>query len=110
MVRKVPAWKRSPLKKRTARARSWQSMRVLRRFTLPDLVATAEIGAANAKAYTIALRRAGYVRCVLARRAGKGGHAVYMLARNTGPRAPMVRNNGTVWDANSDAVYPLEVA
>lgn len=83
-------------------------MRVLRRFTLPDLISTAEIGAANAKAYLIALRRTGYVRRIQAQRPGKGGHAIYALARNTGPRAPMARANATVWDANTDDIYLLD--
>jgi|GEM_PF-7089170 len=91
----------TPMTERQARERVWRAMRMLRRFTIPDLAATAEAGANNVQHYLIALERADYVRVAAPRRSGvKGGHAVYVLARDTGPHAPRVRGDNTVADFN----------
>jgi len=83
------------------RTRAWTSMRILRRFCLPDIIATAEISPGNCAKYVRALRKAGYLRTVRARRSGKaGGGAVYQLVRNTGPHAPLVKD-GFVYDQNT---------
>lgn len=94
--------------RRTARYRAWQSMRMLRRFTVPDLVATAEVRNDNAGNYVRALLDAGFLRVVKPKREGvKGGHPIYLLVRNTGPKPPLVRGHGrTVWDANTDEEVP----
>ena len=96
-----PTGARTQNGKVTSRQKAWQSMRILRRFTLPDLVATAEIGRENIKTYLARLERAGIIRKVLPRRSGvKGGHAVYALIRNSGPHAPRA-NSAAVYDPNS---------
>jgi site-specific DNA-methyltransferase (adenine-specific) len=82
-------------------------MRILRQFNLPDLVATAEIGKANARKYVIGLRRAGYL--VLAREkddSRAGGHAVYRLVRDSGAKAPRLQSDGDTYDPNIHQVYP----
>lgn len=85
-----------------ARYRAWQSMRILRRFTLPDLVATAEINNNNAQKYVDALSKGGYLRLVKPRASGvKGGHAVWQLVKNTGPNPPRIWSNGRIWDPNT---------
>lgn len=87
-----------------ARARCWQAMRILRRFTSADICATAEAGVRNANIYLHALERVGYLRVVQPQREGvTGGHVVYLLVRNTGPAAPRVRVDGAVWDPNPPA-------
>lgn len=89
-----------------ARDRAWQSMRILRQFSLPDLVATAEIGQANARKYVIGLRRSGYL--VLAREKDEGragGHEVYRLVRDTGPRAPRLQSDGCTYDPNQHQIH-----
>lgn len=84
-----------------ARDRAWQSMRILRRFSLPDLNSTAEIGANNAKKYVTGLTRSGYLRCVREKQNGhKDGHAIWLLIRDTGPHAPRLRSNGNTYDPN----------
>jgi hypothetical protein len=89
------------------RDRAWQTMRILRRFRLPDVVATAEIGAANARKYITALESAGYLRTVVEKQNGrKGGHAVYMLVRDTGPLAPRMQSDGCTYDPNEHRTYP----
>ena len=79
----------------------WQSMRMLRIFTIPDLVATAEAGQDNAKKYVVGLERAGYLRRVREKANGrKGGHAAWMLIRDTGPSAPRLQTDGKTFDVN----------
>lgn len=91
--------------RRTARDRIWQSMRILRRFSLPDLVATAEAGDTNCLKYTRGLSAAGIVRLVQPKDSGKkGGHVQWALARDLGPKAPRLRADGTTFDPNTGAV------
>lgn len=77
----------------TGRQRMWQSMRILRRFSLPDLARTAEVKVDNARKYVLALERHGflcpssgsdYVRGV------RGTYKYWSLRRNPGPDHPLV--------------------
>lgn len=86
------------------RYRLWQTMRVLRRFTMSQLAASAEVKIAAARTYVLELTRAGYLRVerpAQARR-GRDGEAVRVLARDSGPRPPRVRRDGSVFDPNLD--------
>lgn len=77
------------------RQRAWNSMRVLRVFTTAQIAATAEISAVNLRKFLPALVRSGYIRVEKPKQNGKAqGHAIWRLARNTGPRAPIVRSDG----------------
>lgn len=90
---------------REARARIWQSMRVLRTFDEPSLIATAEATQANTRKYVQLLVRAGVLHIARPRRSGhKGGHTIYRLARDLGPYAPRCQSNGRVWDPNAHQV------
>lgn len=91
-----------------ARQRVWNSIRVLKRFTAAQLEATATIRRANLQKYLLALDRAGYLTLVRPKQNGKSlGHAIWRLARDTGPRAPIVRTDSSgVYDPNHDALYP----
>jgi hypothetical protein len=93
-----------PMTAAEARQRAWQSMRVLRRFTLPDLQATAEIGRDNVGRYVRGLLRAQYLRIAKPKVNGHvGGHAIYQLVRNTGPHAPRLQHGGAaLYDPNND--------
>jgi hypothetical protein len=89
-----------------ARDRAWQSIRILRQFTLSDLVATAEIGRDNARKFVTGLCRAGYVRLAQPKRNGhRGGHAVFRLARDTGPHAPRLQSDGRTYDTNQHVAH-----
>lgn len=82
----------------------WQAMRVMRRFTVAEIMATAEVGASAATKYVRFLTAGGYLRCVQARRSGyTGGHAQYQLLRDTGPCAPRIGKYG-VRDPNTQPV------
>ncbi len=89
-----------------ARDRAWQSMRILRRFILPDLISTAEISHANITKYVGGLRRSGYIVVDKPQSSGKkGGYQIYRLVRNTGPKAPRLQSNGNTYDPNEEKVY-----
>jgi hypothetical protein len=95
-------------RKPRARDRAWQSMRILRMFTLPDLIATAEIGESNVMAYVARLERSGYLRCIQPRQSGrKGGHASWRLIRNSGPYAPRLTRAGAVFDPNTTLTHEM---
>lgn len=89
-----------------ARDRVWQSMRVMRTFTRPDLMATAEASEDNVSKYVRGLVRAGIVTIVKPRDSGrKGGHEIYRLIKDLGPTAPRLRSNGTTYDVNRREIH-----
>ncbi len=94
-----------------ARERAWQSMRILMRFTVAELVATAEIEESNARKYVRRLHRTGYLRLLAGNANGHpGSHSVWLLVRNSGPRAPIPRTKDThVWDLNTKQLFPEEI-
>lgn len=99
--------KRTPLRPDQGRSRMWQAMRVLRSFTVADLMATAEVGDSAAAKYVRYLARAGYLRCVVAKANGRtGGHAQYRLVKDTGPFAPRVGKQA-VRDPNLAPTAPV---
>ena len=107
MARRFGSVTTAPMKS-GARFRMWRAMRMLRQFTIADLVATAEASHANATRFVWALTRAGYLRIVTPKRSGrKGGAAVYLLARDTGPYAPRHRRDGTIFDSSGSDVATL---
>ena len=103
----VQGMHRSAESRRTARDRIWQSMRILRRFALSDLAATAEAGTANCLKYASGLCACGVLSVVTPRATGKkGGHITFALVRDLGPKAPRLRADGTTYDPNAQAVLP----
>jgi len=88
------------------RDRVWQSMRIMRTFTMPDLAATADASYDNVKKYVRGLEIAGIVRMVRRPTGRMGGHAVYHLVRDIGPHAPRLRIDGTTYDPNACQAMP----
>lgn len=81
-------------------------MRVMRRFSMPDLISTAEITKSNIKKYVGGLRRAAYIVIDRPRISGKkGGFEIYRLIRDTGPKAPRLQSDGNTYDPNEHKVY-----
>lgn len=102
--------KRATLK---ARAQAWQSMRIMRTFTIPDILATADIGEHNLRRFILRLERAGYLARVKSNNNGQAGsRTIYRLARNSGPKVPVLWNDGGVYDPNLDRIFgqPEEAA
>jgi hypothetical protein len=90
-----------------SRDRLWLTIRILRKFTLPQMCATAEVPYDNARRYIVQLERTGFLRLVQDHISGKAGSfKVYALVRDSGPLAPLMRNDGTVYDRNSLTVFP----
>jgi len=105
MARREGSLDRARQRKPRARDRAWQSMRILRCFTIADLIATAEIGRANVQIYMLWLERSGYLRRTAERRSGqRGGFVVYRLVRDTGPYAPRA-DRGRVHDINTEVTH-----
>ncbi|MBU0665378.1 MAG: hypothetical protein KJ990_12660 [Proteobacteria bacterium] len=75
----------------TARKRLWQSMRILRQFTLPDLMRTATAKLDNTRKMVVQLTIHGYLREVPGYVSGrKGALKSWSIAINPGPDYPMV--------------------
>jgi len=94
-----------PARRPCDRARIWTSMRVMRRFTLPELIVTAQAGESNARCYVGELHAAGFIAIAVPHRRGTiGGHQVWRLVRNTGPHAPRRIGRGkrpAIFDPNT---------
>jgi hypothetical protein len=97
------------------RPRLWRAMRMLTKFTAWDLISIAGTEAEQAEPdklkgsvlrYLSALRRAGYIVVTRDREPGaaptSNGFKRYLLLpnRNTGPLAPQIRSDGSVYDPN----------
>lgn len=86
-------------------------MRVLRRFTAPDLCVTSGIKTVNVQRYLRYLAAAGYLRLVRENVNGlAGSYRLYQLIRDTGPHAPIPWSERTVYDPNVKRVFGEEVA
>jgi hypothetical protein len=97
------------------RPRLWRAIRILKKFTVGDLISIAASEAehcepaklnASALRYLSCLRRAGYIVVLREREPGSAptsnGFKRYLLLpdRNTGPLAPQIGKGGTVYDPN----------
>lgn len=93
----------SPVTQGQGRDNMWRAMRILKRFSVRDLVAAAstdehEVKETEAQTYCGYLAKAGYLR--------RSGSA-YFLIRYTGPRAPQVQRVRRVFDPNlKEVVWP----
>lgn len=93
---------------RDVRQRAWNAMLIHKTFTSFQIQASSDIGKSNLSKYLKALARAGYIKVQRPRQSGRTmGHTVWRLARNTGPKCPIVRADGSgVYDCNQDRLYP----
>lgn len=87
------------------RSRAWQAMRSLRVFDLGQIMSVAEIERWNAAKFVRALARTGYLRQVAASNPRRGTFATFRLVRDSGPRAPVIRQIGEVFDPNTGQVH-----
>lgn len=96
-----------------ASQRMWQTMRIVKQFTLAELVAVAQVDYLAARSYVRLLLRARYLRSTIEAVPRRGRQAQYRLvpALDTGPRAPMIQRIRQVWDPNLQRVmWPQEGA
>ena len=102
---------------RGLRVRAWWLMRQLGRWTMPDLLTTLADGSlksprTNLLRYIAGLEAVGIVRrskrTVPGDRPSSHGHVLWMLARDVGPRAPVLRDERReIYDPNSNTTLPL---
>ena len=88
--------------------RVWQSMRILRRFTVVDLMTTAELGDSAISRYVRALAKAGFLRLAQPLQNGHiGSRNVWQLVRGLdSPLAPIARTNrSAVFDPNTGVAW-----
>lgn len=92
-----------------ARQQAWQTMRVMRRFSVADLCTTAAIGESNAQKFVTSLARTGYIVVSRDRVNGRpGSRPIYQLVRDTGPRCPIRWTDGRVHDMNTGTTYEVQ--
>lgn len=72
----------------SGRQRLWAAMRVLKEFDLPTLCMAAEVGEKGAREFLGGLLRFDYLTT---RKVAPDAPTVYKLARNTGPKHPIIR-------------------
>ncbi|MFL9603184.1 hypothetical protein [Aeromonas dhakensis] len=107
-------YKKRRNRKKTVQQKIWNTMKISRRFTLADLMITANTNRNTAWHYTNELVRAGYVRLVvhvnpkMSVQDKYGLANIYQLIRDTGRFAPIRRDNGC-WDQNQQRLYPFLV-
>ena len=87
----------------------WLAMRQMIRFDIPTLVMTTEANRRSAADFVYALAGAGYLR---KQRIGNGAGVVggcrfmWQLVRDTGPKTPITKRDGSVVDQNEQKTYP----
>ncbi len=100
----------------TVRNKTWRAMRIKGKFSLDDLARAVLDGTEagqdptdNIRKYAVALQKAGYLIEMKKRITGSSIHSNgskrWMLARDTGPKAPIARQTGDVWDQNEEKLY-----
>lgn len=100
---------RAAEKRATPEGAMWTSIRVMRQFTLADIVTSLAatenaVDEAAAQKYCTSLLAAGYVKVTLKARPAQKRPAQYQLVRDTGPLPPHVKRMQVVIDANTDRV------
>jgi hypothetical protein len=103
-----------PVTQGAARQAMWQTMRILRRFSVRELVAAGtservQLKLIDARDYVSHLQRAGYLK----NEGGRGVEGRYTLVptRYSGPRAPQVQRIKQVFDPNlNKVVWPVKKA
>ena len=95
----------------------WRTIKVLGTFSAAELALTASTDVApvteeTAKTYLRYLERAGFVRCVVKGKPGRGGNKDrwnFVKSRDPGPLPPQIQRIKQVFDPNSNSVvWPKE--
>jgi len=91
------------LSRPSVRQRCWNSVRVLKKFSIADVATGADCSFSQASMYLMRLRRAGFVRCVQSPRADVAGvSALLFLQYDSGPKAPIPDDKkGQMLDQNT---------
>ena len=92
-----------------AREQIWRCMQILRNFSVTEVQMSATtpsvpVNDVEVRRYINHLCRAGYLICTRPSRPGVLARYQLVRARSTGPRPPMVKANGQVYDPNINRV------
>lgn len=81
-----------PAKTTSLRQKMWQSMRIMKRFTIPDVMRTVSGSTyTNACKFIMRLERSGIVRKIGTYVSGRSGeYQKYALLKDTGPVMPVL--------------------
>lgn len=98
-----------------SKARMWKTIRILKKFSLAELEATAEVSRTVAWKYVNFLSRTGFLRLLNPDAKRSASKRIYHLVRNSGPISPTICRLGKreqVLDFNTKTYYDvhLEVA
>ncbi|MGO1072592.1 hypothetical protein [Lysobacter sp. CA199] len=92
----------------------WRAMRMLRRFTVDELVAVVETSTfRTVGSYASVLARTGFLRVWKGPSTGRRGQPPkhYQMVRDSGPIAPsFVKYGTTLYDHNTDTEYPIDAS
>lgn len=100
-------------KGKTAQQLIWNSLRINRVATINMIVAVTQVSGLTVQRYLHSLERSAYVSCRRPERKNKSNHervgdeGVWMLKRETGPKAPILRRGEGFWDQNEQKFYPF---
>nr|DAR83685.1 MAG TPA: FaeA-like protein [Caudoviricetes sp.] len=86
----------------TIQSKVWRAIRVTKKFSLKDLVATVSDekttpSASAIERYLISLKAAGYL-------SKKKNDKIYHLINNTGPKAPQIQKTKKIYDPNLQSI------
>lgn len=90
------------------RDKVWQTIRIMRSFTHPDLITATGASYSEVHTFVLALRRAGVVIVTHRSNSMLRRHQTMLLVRDLGPLTPRRSRDGSIYDPNSHAV--LEAA
>jgi hypothetical protein len=101
-----------PMRPRTPSENMWAAMRRLRSFTPSDLSAhatteTVQVSQSEAGTYCRSLLSAGYLAVVRPATPSVQREAIYRLANDTGPQAPITKRVAALVDPNSGETIVL---
>lgn len=88
---------------KTGRERLWAAIREKRSFTQNELAAATGITLFTTQRMVQALVRIGHLQASSTAKPGRPGR--YELARDTGPRAPILKKDGRVYDPNLGEIF-----
>lgn len=100
-------------RKITTRDRAWHAMRLLKKFSIDDVIERAGGERHNVGRYILALEGAGYL-VALRRQPGNApssnGFRRFFLARDTGPKTPLLRNKSReILDPNTNETHRVQM-
>ena len=84
------------MKEQSSSQKMWNAMKALKRFDIQELTLSTGVSANVAKNYIFWMRRCGFVNSIQ----GKETRYLFLKSADTGPRAPLIRKGGIVFDQN----------